>query len=51
MGTCKQCGFEIVEGGRRESVRAQARGFCSAGCEDAYEYVKAKELERAAVGL
>jgi len=51
MEKCKQCGFRIEEGGRPESVKAQARGFCSAGCEEVYEFIKAKERERAKEGL
>lgn len=45
---CKQCGFEIVKGGRPANEAAQDRGFCGAGCREVAE--KLNELnERAAL--
>jgi len=31
---CRQCGFEIIEGGRQADVEAQQAGYCGEGCRD-----------------
>lgn len=48
---CKQCGSQIIEGGLLVDQAAQKRGFCSAGCEEAYEKLKEWNLGDFSMGV
>lgn len=36
---CKQCEYEIVEGGRLADQEAQKKGFCGSGCLQVWEAI------------
>jgi len=49
---CRQCGFEIIEGSDRpENRQAERRGFCTAGCREAYERMREIESDAARAGM
>lgn len=50
MGTCKQCGFKIIDGSASYFIsEAHKAGFCSAGCKEVY--AKLKEWAYRAAGV
>jgi len=45
MEYCRECGFDIVPGGRSADVKAQKKRFCSADCEAVYAERKRLDIE------